>query len=335
MSEPLVSIVMPYKNTSVYLKECLDSIIAQTYIHWEAIAINDNSTDDSLQIVQNYALQDSRIKTFSNNGKGIIHALRTAYSKSKGLLITRMDSDDVMQPTRIKNMVNALIKHGAGYVSVGQVRYFSEHGISNGYRRYEIWLNSLTAKGTNFSELYKECVIPSPCWMVHTSDFNACGGFKPNVYPEDYDLTFRFYELGLRIIPCTDVLLLWRDYDSRTSRTSDHYARNYFLEIKLRYFLKLHWNSNKSLFIWGAGKKGKQIAQMFQEQNIDFKWICDNPKKIGKDINGKTMLSFEELKRESKSQTIITVANESEQLQIQNFLITLEKKSMIDYFFFC
>lgn len=335
MSEPLVSIVIPYKNTSAYLKECLDSILAQTYTHWEVIAIDDHSSDNSWQIVQHYALQDARVKTYPNDGNGIINALRTAYAKSNGMLITRMDSDDVMKPIRIKSMANDLIKHGSGYLSIGQVRYFSERGISNGYRRYEEWLNRLTAQGTNFSELYKECVVPSPCWMVHTSDFDACGGFKPEYYPEDYDLTFRFYELGLKIIPCNEVLLLWRDYDSRTSRTSEHYAQNYFLEIKLRYFLKLHWNSNRPLVIWGAGKKGKQIAKMLQEQNKDFIWVCDNPKKIGKDIYGTTMMSFQELKQSTSYQVIITVANESEQQKIHKFLIDSGKNSMTDYFFFC
>lgn len=335
MSQPLVSILIPYKNTSAYIKECLDSILEQTYTNWEVIAVDDSSTDKSLQIVQNYTERDSRIQTYPNKGSGIIAALRTAYDTSKGTLITRMDSDDIMKPTRIQHMVNDLTLNGIGYLSVGQVRYFSERGISNGYERYEHWLNRLTAKGTNFSELYKECVVPSPCWMLHKSDLDACNAFEPDRYPEDYDLTFRFYEQGLKIIPCTKVLLLWRDYDSRTSRTSEHYAQNYFLDIKLHYFLKLHYNPKSPLTIWGAGKKGKQIALMLQKQGVDFIWVCDNPKKIGNEIYGQIMGPFQSLEQLSNFQCIITVANEGEQKSIRNYLANLGKTARLDYYFFC
>lgn len=335
MSQPLVSILIPYKNTSVYLRECLDSVITQSYTNWEVIAIDDHSTDNSYSLVSSYAMKDARIKTFPNQGNGIIQALRTAYTKSRGSFISRMDSDDVMTPIRIAKMKTDLIHHGLGFLSVGQVGYFSDRGISDGYARYEQWLNSLTAKGSNFSEIYKECVVPSPCWMAHKTDIDACGAFESNRYPEDYDLTFRFYASGLKIIPCNEVLLLWRDYDSRTSRTSPHYAQNYFLDIKLYYFLKLHRNKNKPLSVWGAGKKGKQIVQMLQEENVGFTWICDNPKKIGKEIYGTLMCSYRELENLVNFQSIITVANETEQQEIRNYLDDLGKVAMKDYFFFC
>lgn len=335
MNQPLVSILIPYKNTAIYLKECLDSIIAQDYADWEVIAINDHSTDTSYDLVNTYAQKEPRIKTFINSGRGIIKALRTAYEKSAGTLITRMDSDDLMNPNRISHMAKDLIDMGKGHLSVGQVRYFSERGISNGYARYEHWLNSLTLTGTNFTELYKECVIPSPCWMAHRSDLDACGAFEPNRYPEDYDLAFRFYAFGLNIIPCKEVLLLWRDYDSRTSRTSELYAQNYFLDIKLHYFLKLHLDKNRPLVVWGAGAKGKQIAQMLNDVTQGFTWICDNPKKIGKEIYGNIIQPFQQLRNMGDFQAIITVANENEQKDIIAFLTGLKKEPMQDYYFFC
>lgn len=335
MPQPLVSILMPYKNTANYLTACLESIRAQSYTNWELISIDDHSTDGSFTLVRAYAKKDARIKTYSNTGLGIIQALRMAYTYCLGKFITRMDSDDLMTPTRISKMVADLTEKGTGHLSIGQVRYFSKRGIGDGYERYEQWLNGLTAQGTNFTEIYKECVVPSPCWMAHRSDFDACNGFDGDRYPEDYDLAFRFYEGGMQIIPCSEVLLLWRDYDSRTSRTSNHYAQNYFLDIKLHYFLKLHWDKNKCLVVWGAGKKGKQIAQMLVTANLIFNWVCDNPKKIGKTIYGTTLQTFSELENMGNSQSIITVANESEQHKIRTYLHQLDKKAMTDYFFFC
>ncbi|WP_338039388.1 hypothetical protein [Maribacter litopenaei] len=94
-----------------------------------------------------------------------------------------MDSDDIMAPNRLQVMTDSLLQHGKGNIAVGQVQYFSHRGISNGYERYEKWLNGLTKLGTNFNEIYKECVIPSPCWMVYRADFEACDGFNPHRYP--------------------------------------------------------------------------------------------------------------------------------------------------------
>lgn len=272
---------------------------------------------------------------FNNKGTGIIQALRTAYDLSKGQLITRMDSDDFMTVDKLRVMVDSLLEHGKGQLAVGQVKYFSDQGISNGYARYEKWLNALTQAGSNYSAIYKECVIPSPCWMAYRDDLDSCGAFIPDRYPEDYDLAFRFYEKGLKCIPCNQVLHHWRDYDYRTSRTSAHYAQNYFLDIKLHYFLKLDYNPDRPLTLWGAGKKGKEIAKGLQKQNIPFQWLCDNPKKIGKEIYGKEMLHYSTLEALENAQIIITVANDEAQAMIRSYFTKLGNEPISDYFFLC
>ena len=335
MKQPLVSILIPFKNTEDYLAECLDSITQQTYKNWEVWAVDDSSTDNSWDIASHYAANEPRINVVENSGNGIIHALREAYEECQGDLITRMDADDIMAPEKIKTMVNLLLKHGEKHVAIGQVKYFSHRGISNGYARYEEWLNLLTEKGNNYSEIYKECVIPSPCWMVFKDDLDHCGAFKSDRYPEDYDLAFRFYENELKCIPCDKLLHHWRDYDSRTSRTSEHYAANYFLEIKIHYYLKLEYNPKRQLVVWGAGNKGKTIAKNLIDRKLDFIWVCDNPNKIGKDIYGKKLFHFRVLNDLEEPQTIITVANEKEQDAIVSFFESLNKLPIKDYFFFC
>lgn len=335
MENQLISILIPFKNTSAYLPECIESIILQNYQNWEIIAVDDHSSDNSRVIMENYSSLDARIKVHTNKGEGIISALRTAYYLSKGEFMTRMDSDDIMYPSKLNILASALTKHGKGHLAVGGVQYFSDRGISNGYQRYESWLNKLTAKGDNYSEIYKECVIPSPCWMVHKEDLEECGAFEHNRYPEDYDLTFRFYESGLECIPCSKVLHRWRDYDSRTSRTSEHYAQNYFLHIKLYYYLKLHHDKKRPLTVWGAGNKGKSIARDLIGQKIPFYWLCDNPKKIGKNIYGHELRHYSYLHKLKNPKSIVTVANEEAQKMIKNFFINLGQHPMVDYYFFC
>lgn len=335
MVKPLVSILIPFKNVEAYLEECLQSILNQSYDNWEVIAVNDHSIDTSVEIAERFAQKDARFKIYANEERGIITALRKAYQHSAGTYISRMDADDYMANHRIASMVNNLLAHGSGAVALGQVRYFSKTGVNDGYAKYEKWLNELTEKGTNYKEIYKECVIPSPCWMVHKNDFDKCGAFTLDRYPEDYDLAFRFYEQGLYCIPCTQVLHFWRDYETRTSRTSEHYAQNYFLDIKLHYFLKLEFEQTKTLVVWGAGKKGKTIAHLLAKQKINFTWVCDNPNKIGKDIYGVRLSHFTSLQTLNNLQCIVTVANEEEQLKIKSFFKKIELSPAKDYFFFC
>lgn len=331
----LVSILIPFKNTATFLQECIASIQGQTYTQWEVLAVDDHSCDNSRQLLQTFADKDPRIKILTNKGSGIIEALRTAYAAASGSFISRMDSDDIMKPEKIKTMVSALQMAGPGNIALGKVRYFSDRGISNGYRRYEVWLNNLTQGGQNFKERYKECVIPSPSWMLHKEDLDLCGAFNEDRYPEDYDLAFRMYASGLRCLPCKEVLHLWRDYDTRTSRTSEHYAQNYFLDIKVFYFLKLDLDITRPLVIWGAGSKGKTVAKLLRKHTIDFYWVCDNPKKIGKKIYGQMLSSYTEIGKLKNPQSLITVANAKAQKQIRSFMEDHSQKDMTDFFFFC
>lgn len=326
---------MPVKNTSAYLVECLESICNQTETNWELLVVNDHSTDDSFSILTHFSEKDNRIKVFQNNGMGIIDALRLAYEKSSGDLITRMDSDDIMTNNKLQVLKTNLLRFGKGNIAVGGVSYFSETFLGEGFKNYESWLNKITSNGSNFEDIYKECVIPSPCWMVFKEDLEKCKAFQPNDYPEDYDLAFRFYEQNLKPIPCDKKIHLWRDYPIRTSRTHEHYADQTFLDIKFKYFMKLEYDANKNLVVWGAGTKGKTIAKKLIEKSIEFYWICDNPNKIGKHIYNKEMLSFTALENIVHAQSIITVANKSAQQKIRKYLEKNTLESNQDYFFFC
>ena len=332
MNSDLISIVMPIRNAELYLEDCLLSIINQTEKNWELLAINDHSTDTTNTILQQFSEKDNRIKIFDNSGSGIIEALRFAYSKSKGDFITRMDADDIMPTHKLQTLKNALTTQGEGHVATGLVEYFADFPLGDGYLKYQDWLNSLTQAGHNFKEIYKECSIPSPCWMVSRKDFETCEGFTPNRYPEDYDLAFRFYKYGLKVIPNSDILHLWRDYQKRTSRTDDNYADNTFLNIKMHYFLDLEYKTNKTIVLWGAGKKGKEIAKILIAKNIPFQWACNNPKKIGKHIYDTLLISEKTITKSEDFQFIISVANSTEQEEIKNHLAVI---NATDKYFFC
>lgn len=335
MNNRKVSIIMPVRNTSLYLSECIYSIINQIEQNWELIAINDHSTDNSKEILTSFTKQDERIKMWDNTGSGIIDALQLAYSKSSGTFITRMDSDDAMTPEKLATQKEQLLQYGKSHIALGLVNYFSDFPLGDGYTRYEKWLNSLTKKGTNFNDIYKECVIASPCWMLYKEDFESCGAFNSSIYPEDYDLAFRFYKNKLKCIPSTKVLHYWRDYPERTSRNDKNYADSSFIELKVYHFLNIDFNPVKKTLLWGAGKKGKKVAELFLNANIPFIWICDNPKKIGKEIYGQQMIDYKNIEDFNIYQSIISIANPTAQQEVKTLFTNQNLTQGIDYFFFC
>ncbi len=119
------------------------SIINQTFVEWELIVINDGSSDQSLQLLTAYALKDDRISIFQNTGNGIIPALQLALSHAKGAFITRIDADDIMPPDRLTMMHAQLVASPKRYIVTGLVKYFSNQPISEGYLKYEKWLNEI------------------------------------------------------------------------------------------------------------------------------------------------------------------------------------------------
>ena len=106
-----IAIVIPVYNASQYISDCLDSVIAQTYQDWEAICVDDGSTDNSAEILKRYSAKDPRIKTFSKKNGGASSARNLALSKidsSPSTWISFVDSDDFILPTMYADIVEVL-----------------------------------------------------------------------------------------------------------------------------------------------------------------------------------------------------------------------------------
>lgn len=332
----LVTIVMAVKDTAPYLAECLNSIIEQTYINWELIVINDHSSDRSLDILQDYAEKDVRIKVIQNEGEKLIAALQTGYKHASGSLINRMDSDDRMPNYKLEIMVEAWLKIGEGNIIAGGTEHFVDEGeVGGGFKRYDQWLNDVAKNSSHYEELYKECTIPSHCWLIAKTDFDSVGGFDSPVYPEDYDLAFRFYKAGLKVIGLDKVLHFWRDRSDRISRTWDVYKDNRYFDLKMKYFYEIDRDFSRPLVLWGAGKNGKDLAKIILEKENAFNWVCDTETKIGKDIYGIIMQDCQNLSDYDNPQIILAVASPDGKVEIQATLNRLGKNPVSDYWFFC
>ncbi|MFK7784487.1 MAG: glycosyltransferase family 2 protein [Crocinitomicaceae bacterium] len=333
--QPLVSIIMAVKDTAPYLPECLDSIINQSYKNWELIAVNDHSSDATPEILKAYSEKDPRVRYFDSDKPKLIPTLQVAYSKVKGELINRMDSDDRMPLDKIEVLVNEWLKYGKGSVIAGGTEHFVDEGeVGDGFLKYERWLNEVARTSTHYQQIYKECVIPSHCWIIHKDDFDAVDAFNPLVYPEDYDLCFRFYRHGLNVIGIDKVLHYWRDRSNRISRTWDEYKDNRYFDLKLRFFYELDRDPSRPLVLWGAGRNGKDMARLIQSYGDTFHWVCDNENKIGKDIYGVIMEHFDTVHSMDNPQIMVVVSSPAGKKDILEQLNQWEKKPVDDFWFF-
>jgi len=179
---PIITILMPLHNATQYIDDCIESIVKQSFEKWELIIVDDFSTDDTVNFVKKWILNDSRISYFKNEKKGIIPALSTAFNKSKGKYITRMDGDDLMPENKLELFYNEIKKEQGLIVVTGKVKYFSEEKVSEGYLRYEKWLNEQVDRGTHWKNIYRECVIASPNWMVSRMCFEKIFALTDLVY---------------------------------------------------------------------------------------------------------------------------------------------------------
>lgn len=117
----LISIIIPVFNTEKYLSKCLDSVLAQTYINYEVIIINDGSTDKSGEIIDHYSKNEDRIHPYHRKNAGVSSARNLGIKKAAGDYICFIDSDDIIENTYLETLYNAI--QGVADSSVGGFQY--------------------------------------------------------------------------------------------------------------------------------------------------------------------------------------------------------------------
>lgn len=297
MNNRLVSIIMPVKNAGNWVSDTLESVLNQTYEQWELIAIDDHSTDESFKIIENFASIDSRIQILRNKSFGIIPALQFGLSMAKGKFITRMDADDIMTVDRLNLLVKAIESSAPKTIITGRVEYFPKP-ITEGYLKYQNWLNERNDRMDHYDHIYRECIVASPNWLARTQEMREEGNWDELSYPEDYDMVFKWLKKGFIIKGINHTTLLWREHPARTSRNSAIYDQESFFNLKLSWFKELNPHLNRKIALFGAGQKGKIVAKFFTEHNIPFSWYDQHFKRYNNALYGKAISDPEDAKEE-------------------------------------
>lgn len=334
MPDNLVSIIMPVYNAAPFLADCLKSIQQQSYTNWELIAIDDFSTDASFKLLEEASSFDDRIKIIKNTEKGIIPALSLALKNVSGFFITRMDADDIMPPERISTMTSAFEDAPSKTVVTGLVEYFSNIEVSAGYKAYQNWLNQNIQSKNPWANVYRECIIASPCWMMRAEELKAAGGFDNLEYPEDYDLVFRLFKNQFQIKALPELLLKWREHPARTSRNSEDYAQDSFFKLKVKRFIEFE-NITENLVLWGTGIKARLTAKILLEESTSFIWMDLHPEKYPNGIFGQAILPFRKTEKMKNVKLILAVyPPKKEKVKMESYLGSLELIKGENYWYF-
>lgn len=241
MNEKLVSIVMVNYNQERFIKEAIDSVIAQTYQNWELIIVDDGSTDQSVDIIKNY--DDDRIKPiYLEENSHICIATNVGFSHVTGEYIARLDSDDVWEKEKLYKQVALLEEKPNARVCFTQVNLIDGNGQNINEKESEL-LNLYNSRQKDRKDWIRFFFFIGnsllPTLVFDRQLLDEVGGFNL-AYCQSHD-----FEFLIRLIKKTDFyfveekLARYRRNETQNSASTELNDRRFFnehMEIRAHFF---------------------------------------------------------------------------------------------------
>ncbi|MHC4571765.1 MAG: glycosyltransferase [Planctomycetota bacterium] len=193
--QPLISVLVPTYNQAKYLPAALDSLIAQTYGNWEAIVVNDGSTDETPLVMERYAAMDRRIRLFQKENGGVASALNEGLKNTRGEWICWLSSDDLFEPNKLAVHIRAIGRQP-------EIKFFHSHyyyldektGIKK--KVHPNLYKQLPSKEFQTLALFFKNYIHGNSVAIHRSVFDRVGNFNEELrYGQDFDMWLRISAL--------------------------------------------------------------------------------------------------------------------------------------------
>lgn len=165
MQDIFFSILIPVYNVEPYLRECLDSILAQSWQNFELVVIDDGATDRSGAICDEYAQKDGRVRVFHKPNGGLMSARRYAIERAKGDYYIFVDSDDSLLPGALETLAKAIADTGADCVIYGArsetpsgVRHAADPGpLCGTVLRDRRQVVAITLSDSSYNAIWRKC----------------------------------------------------------------------------------------------------------------------------------------------------------------------------------
>lgn len=223
---PKVSILMPIYNTASYLKEAVDSILAQTYTDFELITLDDCSPDNAREILDQYS--DERIVRYKGvTNRGLSNVLNVGLTMAKGEYIARMDSDDVSFPERLATQIQFMEQHPEVDLCSCGMELFEA--------RSEVWTRNADPRKVELEALFFSPILhASSLWRRDSFEKHGLIFDQDMVPAEDYDLWVRALLCRLTLVNMPQVLYRYRIRPNQATSNSEA-CNAKVLEIRRRY----------------------------------------------------------------------------------------------------
>jgi len=331
MSAVRVSVVLPYRNASSTLHEALESVLAQSEVPLELIAIDDASQDDGPEIVRAASRRDERVVAVSAPGQGIAVALGVGLDAAQSEMIARMDADDVCRPGRFAKQLDALGRHSSWGLLGTQVAATPASAVGEGLRRYVAWQNEIISPEDHRRELFVESPLCHPSVMIPRRVLDDVGPWRQTDGPEDYDLWLRIAAAGYAMAKVPEVLLDWRHVEGRATFSDPRYEISRFTEAKAPHLARLLLASGRPVVVWGAGQTGKRAARALEPHGVRAARFVDiDSKKIGRTARGAPIVAPSDLKRGDDT-VVVAVGARGARQQVRSWLTERQFVETVDF----
>lgn len=203
----MISVIIPAYNAQAYLRECLESVLAQSFSDWEAIIVDDGSTDSTREIGLCFTARDSRFRLVSTPNGGLSSARNTGIAEARGQWFTYLDSDDTLYPDALARLMAAATEN-VDIVVAGFSRDRDSAAVTDG--SVEI-ISGLTALERG---LYQRRVSTSACAKLFSRRVADGIAFPDGLYYEDLLYCVETLRRSARVAVIGDVVYYYRDNPS-------------------------------------------------------------------------------------------------------------------------
>ncbi|MEL6537580.1 MAG: glycosyltransferase family 2 protein [Bacteroidota bacterium] len=334
---PRVSVLLSVRNGAPTLGRALDSILHQTYTDWEAVLVNDGSTDDTPHILSGYQAKDARFRVVHRPAEGLVSALNAGLELCTGEYLARMDADDVCYPDRLEKQAAHLDANPDTGIVSSQVRHLGNADTQQGYAQHVAWLNSLLTHEEHWQQRFIDQPLANPSAVLRREIFEAIGTYQQGDFPEDYEFWLRCLQAGYRMEKLPVVLLDWYDLPTRATRNLRMYREDAFQNTKARYWAlwaQENLMKDTQVWIWGVGKEVRRKSAFLTEHGWSPSAYIDVTQR--KQFQGKPVIHFSQIHNIPEPRhLLIYVSNRLGKEQIQQYLDVNGFTPGEDYHFMC
>jgi glycosyltransferase involved in cell wall biosynthesis len=215
-SSPPITVLLAVYNGQQYLRESLDSVLAQTFTDFEFLIIDDGSTDQTLPILRECEKRDARVRLVSRPNKGLTNTLNEGLSLARGEFLARMDADDVCLPTRFEKQIAYLRQHPECVLLGSRVLLMDPEGMPI----REMCMEQ-THEEIDAAHLGRGWPVVHPATMMRMSALNQIGGYRDEFNTlEDLDLFLRLAEVG-KLANLPEILLRYRQHFASVTHSKE------------------------------------------------------------------------------------------------------------------